>query len=84
VSGFAWSFFPSNYRVSIDDAAQGAFSSNSSLANSTNGFIFTSGTAFVQANLSSTSHVLTVDNDKGAGIMGLDYVEVISVSGGSP
>jgi hypothetical protein len=58
---------------------------NNSLANTGNpGYIYTSGLIYSQANLSNDLHILSVDNDQGAGFLGLDYVEVISITGGTP
>jgi hypothetical protein len=59
-------------------------SANSSLAYTGNpGALYTSGATFIQANLSHSSHVLTVDNQHDAGQLGFDYVEVVSITGGS-
>jgi hypothetical protein len=58
---------------------------NSSLANTGNpGYIFTHGLIYSRANLSNNPHILTVDNDQGAGFISLDYIEVITITGGSP
>jgi hypothetical protein len=82
--GLGWSFFPTNYRSSIDAQSDTLFVSNSTLPNTTTGRIYTQGLLFVQANLSNTSHFLTLDNDDGNGFFGLDYLEIVSVTGGSP
>ena len=77
-----WSFNPSNYRITIDESVVTIYA-NSSLRNVRNfGYIFTDGLLYFRANLSNGPHTLWVDNDEGAGFLGLDYVEVISVTGG--
>jgi hypothetical protein len=83
--GFAWSYNPSNHRISIDNQPAVTIYANSSLANTGDpGYIYTDGLIYFQANLSSGPHHLTVDNDQGVGFLGLDYIEVISIAGGTP
>jgi hypothetical protein len=81
----AWSYNPSNHRILIDNQPAVSNYANSSLANTGNpGYIFTDGLIYFHANLSSDLHILNVDNDQGAGWIGLDYVQVISITGGTP
>jgi hypothetical protein len=47
-------------------------------------YIFTSGLLSFQPNPSSSLRTLTIDNAGGQGYLGIDYLEVISVSGGTP
>jgi len=82
--GVGWSFFPTSYRASLDDHSPTLFASNSTLPNTTTGRTYTAGLLFFQANLSSKPHSLVLDNDNGGGYLGLDYIEIINVTGGSP
>jgi hypothetical protein len=86
VYGFSWSFFPSSYRVTLDNETSVTLYSASALPNTTSAGlsrIYTSGLTFFQANLTDLPHILTVDNNNGAGQIGLDYIEIISVTGGT-
>jgi len=83
--GFSWSFAPSTYRVSIDSGTTVTLNASSSLpAEVSSGRVYVAGLTFFQTNLANSSHTLTVDNDLGVGQIGLDYVEVVSVTGGTP
>jgi hypothetical protein len=84
VYGFSWSFYPTIYRMSVDSQTPVLSSSSSTLASVQTGSVYTHGLLYAQTNLSESSHVLTFDNDGGNGQIGLDYIEIISVTGGSP
>jgi hypothetical protein len=84
VYGFSWSFFPTRYRMSVDAGSPSTYASSSTLPNTTPGRIYSSGLLHAQTDLTMSQHTLTFDNDDGAGMIGLDYLEIISVTGGSP
>ena len=79
--GMSWSYLTSTYQVTLDNVTLSTFSANATTG--VPGFMYPGGVFLSHANLSKSSHVLTVDNKQGAGLLGFDYVEVISVSGGS-
>ena len=84
VYGFSWSFLPTNFRVSLDAGTPVNLASNSTLPDTVPNRIYPNGLLFFQGNLSDTSHTLTVDNDDGSGFLGSDYIEIVSITGGSP
>jgi len=84
VYGVSWSFFPTLSRMSIDSQAPTVYSSSSTLLNSVTGRVYTHGLLYFQTGLSGTNHTLIFDNDNGIGTIGLDYIETITVTGGSP
>ena len=56
---------------------------NSSLENVGDpGYAFIDGLVYIHPNLIYGPHTLSVDNDDGTGFLALDYVEVISITGG--
>ena len=84
VHGFAWCYNPSNHRIAIDNEPVVTIYANSSLENVGDpGYISVDSLLYFRANLSNEPHILRVDNDDGAGFLGLDHVEVISVTGGT-
>jgi hypothetical protein len=85
VHGVAWGYYPSDYRVFIDNDPPLLYYANSSLANRPSGlYIDTDGLMFFQVDFSSGTHVLKIDNNGGVGWIGLDYIEVVTVTGGTP
>jgi hypothetical protein len=85
VHGFSWSFEPSIYRVTLDNEPPlSQYSGSTFPPDVSPGRIYIAGLTYFQANLNGSSHILTVDNDNGAGQIGLDYIEIISITGGVP
>jgi hypothetical protein len=69
----------------IDAGPPALYSSSSTLPSTPQGLVYTNGLLHAQTDLDvSQRHTLKFDNDDGAGQIGLDYVEIISVTGGSP
>ena len=83
--GLSWSFTPTIYQATLDNETPVTLFSGSALPRDPAAARFyVQGLIFFRANLSNSTHVLTVDNKDGAGQMGLDYLEVMSVTGGIP
>jgi len=80
VYGTAWAYGLSAFRVSLDGQAPRTIFINSSI---TGQEIAYDGLLFSQFNPTSSSHELTIDNDNGLGSIGLDYIEIVTVTGGS-
>ena len=59
-------------------------SGNSSMPDNFPSRIFLDGLCAIQPNPSGSTRALTIDNANGAGYLGIDYFEVISVTGGTP
>jgi hypothetical protein len=58
---------------------------DSALSNNTSlDMMYTDGLLFFQANTEGSPHNLVMDNADGAGVFALDYVEIVTISGGSP
>lgn len=81
--GIAWSDRLSASRVALDDQAPTTLFLNSSLPNSSSEVLFFDGLLFSQFNPTGSTHKLTIDNDNGQGIFGIDYIEIVNVTGGS-
>ena len=81
--GASWSFFPSTYRVSRNQARPRTRYGNSSIPDSDPSRSFVDGVIAVEPNPFSTLRRLTIDNGNGAGYLGVDYFELISVTGGT-
>jgi hypothetical protein len=84
VYGFSWSFFPTRYQMSIDAGPPVVYASSSTLQGGTPGRVYSNGLLHVQTDLNMSQHTLTFNNDDGAGQIGLDYLEIISITGGFP
>jgi hypothetical protein len=82
--GASWAYYPSTYGATLDGGARTAYSANSSLPDLYPSPIFTSGLLTFQPNPSGSLRALTIDNADGQGYLGIDYFEIISVSGGTP
>lgn len=46
--------------------------------------MYTDGLMYFQANPTGSAHNLVIENSNGAGVVALDYVEIITISGGTP
>jgi len=82
VYGFAWSSIPS--RASLDAQDPIILSLNSSLPSDSAGRLFSDNLLFLQFNPSGSPNTLVIDNHNGVGQIGLDYIEIVTVTGGSP
>jgi hypothetical protein len=81
VYGFSWANSPSVHKFSLDNDPPTTLFANSSLTIPDT--YSASGLAFFRANLSGSSHYLSVTNEN-SGLMGLDYIEFVSITGGTP
>jgi hypothetical protein len=81
--GLSWSYFPSDYVVSVDNQPHITLFANSSLPDSQTGLMYSGGLHYFQADLTDDLHTLVVDNNNGLGYLGIDYMEVITVTGGT-
>jgi hypothetical protein len=70
--------------MSIDEGSPTIYASSSTLPRTTHGRVYSNGLLYAQTDLAMSQHMLTFDNNDGAGQIGLDYLEIISVTGGSP
>ena len=85
VHGVAWGFYSSSYGGFVDNNPSPTYYANSSLANSPNApYAYTSGLMLFNADLNDGPHSLVLDNRGGIGWIGLDYIEVVSITGGTP
>ena len=82
--GASWSFFPSTYRITRDGQEFQIRSGNSSLPDSSPSHSFLGAIMAFEPNPSGALSTLSIDNAEGVGHMGIDYIELITVSGGMP
>lgn len=80
--GFAWPSIPS--RASVDAQDPIILSLNSSLPSDSAGRLFSDNLLFLRSNPLSSPNTLAIDNHTGVGQIGLDYIEIVTVTGGSP
>jgi len=78
----SWASSPTVYKVLLDNDDPVTLFANSSLTDSS--YVSPSGLLFFRADLSNSSHYLEVDNINAAGLLGLDYIEIFSITGGTP
>jgi hypothetical protein len=81
VYGIGWSSIPPRFRASVDAQNPITLSLNSPIPSNSAGHFFSDNLLFFQFNPSGFSRTLTIDNP---GHFGLDYIETVTVTGGSP
>ena len=77
----SWSFFPSTYRVTRDGQIRFG---NSSLPDGSSCHGILGAIMAFEPNRSGALFTLSIDDAKGVGHVGIDYFELIIVSGGAP
>jgi len=81
VYGIGWSSIPPRFRASVDAQNPITLSPNWPIPSNSAGHFFSDNLLSVQFNPSGFSRTLTIDNP---GHFGLDYIETVTVTGGSP
>jgi hypothetical protein len=84
VYGIGWSTILSAFQVSVGPRGPITLSLNPSHPNNSTGRVFFDDLLFFQFNPSGFSRTLAINNYDGEGQISLDYIEIITITGGSP